>query len=391
VQVQFAKLAPGQLYTAQSAALSSGSGAYDLVGWFANLAFLENGWLWSVDDLQQNEKLTDPSLLALGDFFPHFLDVFRSHGKLWGLPLYGESLLLYYNRSELKSVGVTAAPNTVAALDQVCKLITDAGRMAGIAMRGTVQNADVYNFLAWLYGFGGSWIDSQTMEVGLGQPEAVAAATSWGHFMRDYGPPDVANYYWTDVLAALAHQRAAIVLDSSGFGPSLEDRTQSAVAGNVGYAPLPEQVGPDKAPLGPRATNGRLGYSCAPYALSVARSSKQPEAAWLFLQWATSPPVLLASSQRTRHADAPRQSVVASPRFAEQYGYAQGAYVRQLGQSFSMAMPGYWPLVATGTDLTAALGQALTQIVTNQATPRDALAAAQEASVQIQQQAGLLK
>jgi multiple sugar transport system substrate-binding protein/sorbitol/mannitol transport system substrate-binding protein len=345
-----------------------------------------------VDELQQNKSTTDDKLLAMDDFFPKFLDYYRYKNQLWGLPFYGESLMLYYNAAEFQAAGIDKAPNTVEDLEQACSKIKAGGRMAGIALRGTNQNSDIYPFLAWVYGYGGFWVDPQSNEMGLDKPETIAAADAWGHFMRDYAPPDVASYFWNEVQLAMQQGKAAIIMDATNFGPRLEDPAQSKISGKVGYGQLPEKLGSDGKPLGPDLTKGRFGYSDAAYALSVPRSSKNKEAAWLFTQWATSPDVMLQTTQLGLRADPTRRSSLESPKFAEKYNYGSGdgSFAKNLAQAFEYAMPNYWPRMITGTQLADTLGTALGQILTGQRSAKDAFTDAQQKSVDIQKQAGLL-
>ncbi len=394
INVNFEQIPQQQMDQKQLTDMSTGSGSYDVIGWFINPEYVENNWIYSVDELQQNANITDTKLLAMDDFFGKFLDYYRYKDKLWGLPFYGESLMMYYNADEFQKVGIDKAPNTVDELEQACQKIKAAGRMAGIALRGSSEgNSEIYPFLAWVYGYGGSWVDQASNEVGLDKPETIAAGDAWGHFMRDYAPPDVANYFWNEVQLAMQQEKAAIIMDATNFGPRLEDPAQSKITGKVGFAQLPEKLGSDGKPLGPAQTKGRFGYSDAAYALSVPRSSKQKEAAWLFSQWATSPDVMLQTTQLGLRADPTRRSSLESPKFAEKYNYGtgDGSFAKNLAGAFELAMPNYYPRLITGTQLGDTLGLALGQILTGQRSAKDAFAEAQQKSVDIQKQAGLLK
>lgn len=72
--------------------------------------------------------------------------------------------------------------------------------------------------------------------------------------------------------------KAAFYIDASLFGPTYEQQKTSAVAGNVGYTILPPHQG--------QSVTGHWLWG-----LGIARRSTQPEAAWLFVQWATSPEI----------------------------------------------------------------------------------------------------
>jgi len=393
VKVNFESIPQQQMDQKQLTDLSTNTGTYDVIGWFINPEYVENNWIYSVDELQQDKNITDDKLLALDDFFPKFLDYFRYKNQLWGLPFYGESLMMYYNADEFQKVGISKAPDTVDELEQACQKIKAAGRMSGLALRGSAENSDIYPYLAWVYGYGGFWVDQQSNEIGLTKAETVAATEAWGHFMRDYAPPDVANYFWNEVQLAMQQEKAAIIMDATNFGPRLEDPAQSKITGKVGFAQLPQKLGPDGKGLGPALTKGRFGYSDATYALSVPRTSKQKEAAWLFTQWASSPDVMLQTTQLGLRADPTRRSSLESPKFAEKYNFGSGeaTFAKTLAGAFELAMPNYYPRLLTGRELADTLGLALGQVLTGQRSAQDALVDAQQKSVDIQKQAGLLK
>ena len=161
--------------------------------------------------------------------------------------------------------------------------------------------------------------------------------------------------------------------------------------GKVGYALLPMAMGAN-GPLGPKQTNGRFGNPATAYALSVPTTAKHWQAAWLFVQWATSPDVMLATTQEGLRADPTRQSSYKSPKFVQKYDYGEGQWDKVVNEDFATAMENYWPHnVLTQADLADVLGLALSQIVTGKKSAKDAFTEAQKKSVDIQKKAGLLK
>jgi ABC-type glycerol-3-phosphate transport system substrate-binding protein len=391
ITVNFEQIPQQQMNQKQLTDLSTGTGTYDVIGWFLNPEYIENGWIESVDELRQDPASTDETLLALDDFYQPFLDWYRYKGVLYGLPFYGESIMMYYNTEEFERAGIAKAPETVEELEAACQAITEGGRMAGIALRASQEgNAAIYPFLGWLYGYGGFWADATTGEIGLNKPESIEAADTWGRFLRDYGPEDVASYFWNEVQLAMQQERAAIIMDATNFGPRLEDPAQSKVAGKVGYALLPKAMGPN-GPRGPEQTGGRFGNPALAYGLSVPTTAKNKQAAWLFNQWATSPGVMLQTTQIGLRGDPTRQSSLTDPSFLEKYNYGGGSWARTLSESFDLAMPVYWPRdVITQAQLADVLGLALSQIVTGERSAEEAMTDAYEQSVKIQKQAGLL-
>jgi ABC-type glycerol-3-phosphate transport system substrate-binding protein len=101
---------------------------------------------------------------------------------------------------------------------------------------------------------------------------------------------------------------------------------------------------------------------------------------------------MLQTTQLGLRADPTRRSSLESPKFAEKYNYGSGdgSFAKNLAQAFEYAMPNYWPRMITGTQLADTLGTALGQILTGQRSAKDAFTDAQQKSVEIQKQAGLL-
>lgn len=390
ITVNFEQIPQQQLEQKQLTDLSTGTGSYDVIGWFLSPEYIENDWITPIEELRQNADSTDENLLALDDFYEPFLAWNTYQDQLYGLPFYGESIMMYYNTEELARVGITKAPDTVEELEAACKAVTDGGRMAGIALRASQEeNAAVYPFIGWLQGFGGYWVNQETNEVGLGTPDSIDAAATWGRFLRDYGPADVANYFWNEVQLAMQQEKAAIIMDATNFGPRLEDPSLSKVAGKVGYAVLPMKMG-QEGPQGPSESQGRFAHPAIAYGLSVPRSAQSPEAAWLFIQWATSPEVMLETTQTGLRGDPTRKSSLTDESFIEKYNYGNGAWAKTLNECFALAVPNYFPReVITVSELQDVLGLALSQVVTG--TPaEEAFMQAEEKSVSIQEDADLL-
>lgn len=392
IKVNFEQIPQQQMDQKQRTDLATGTGSYDVIGWFLNPEYVENDWIYPIDDLRADAGSTDEALLALDDFYGPFLQWNTYKDVLYGLPFYGESMMMYVNAPELANVGITTPPNTVDELEAACKAVTEAGRMSGIALRGSQEgNAAVYPFLAWLYGHGAYWVNQATGEVGLNSPEALEAVTVWSHFLRDYGPADVASYFWNEVQLSMQQETAAIIMDATNFGPRLEDPSQSKIAGHVGYALLPEVLGADGAPRGPEQSDGRFGHPAISYGLSVPKTSSKAQAAWLFIQWATSPDVMIETTKTGLRGDPTRESSLDDPSFAENYDFGDGAWSETIRVAFGYGLSDYFPTESvTNAQLSDVLGLALSQVLTGDKSPEDAFAEAQEKSVKVQEDAGLL-
>jgi multiple sugar transport system substrate-binding protein len=145
--------------------------------------------------------------------------------------------------------------------------------MYGFVARGQ-QNPAVTQFSGFLYAYGGDWIKDGKSAIGT--PEAVQAYKYYGDLLRKYGAPGVLNMNWPQAIAIFGQGKAAMYTDADSLYPNLLDKTKSVVTDKVGYAMFP---------AGPA---GSHPYNVTSWALGVAKTSKNQDAAFEFVKWATS-------------------------------------------------------------------------------------------------------
>jgi multiple sugar transport system substrate-binding protein/sorbitol/mannitol transport system substrate-binding protein len=152
---------------------SSGSGRYDVVQ--NNIiyipGFVKAGYIDPLDDLAK--KL--PKYLDRADFVPGYLNTNIVDGKLYGLPVYGESTFLMYRKDLFEQYGLTP-PKTFDEVISAAKTIKEKsnGEIAGITMRGAQGIQNVYVWAGWLWGYGGEFLTKDGKSA-LGTPEAAAS------------------------------------------------------------------------------------------------------------------------------------------------------------------------------------------------------------------------
>ena len=98
----------------------------------------------------------------------------------------------------------------------------------------------------------------------------------YGDLLRKYGAPGVLNMNWPQAIAIFGQGKAAMYTDADSLYPNLLDKTKSVVTDKVGYAMFP---------AGPA---GSHPYNVTSWALGVAKTSKNQDAAFEFVKWATS-------------------------------------------------------------------------------------------------------
>lgn len=206
---------------------------------------------------------------SFSDFFTSARDAVKTaDGTVIGLPWKADVQVLYYRKDLFAQAGLKP-PTTLAELDAAAAKLNVPGKMYGFAARG-LKNANAYTFAFPLQAFKGSWVDAKGNST-VNSPEAVKALDWYTGMLKKYAPPSVVSYNWSEVLGLFQQEQLAMFNDGIGFAVQLEDKTKSLVSGKVGYAVLPGRLAP--------ATFN---------ALAISSRSGNKDAAFLFLQWATS-------------------------------------------------------------------------------------------------------
>jgi multiple sugar transport system substrate-binding protein len=251
-----------------------------------------NGWLEPLDSYIKNKSITDPSTLAINDFFPKFLDGFRlptsKSGKLYGIPITVETYVIFYRKDIFKQYKINVnslktVDDWLAAVRELAPKIKSHG-MYGAVLRGANnQLIDQFDGLAldfWgnkpyierrLNFFDAKWHPQFT------RPAVVKALKTWAE-VEKLGPPGITSYDWNSASTQFAQGRAATFwFDASLFAAIFEDPKQSRVVGKTGYAMIP---------AGAKGQSPKTAFWN--WGLGIPKNAKNKDAAWYFIQWATS-------------------------------------------------------------------------------------------------------
>jgi multiple sugar transport system substrate-binding protein len=231
--------------------------------------FANNGWLGELSSRVQDA----PNGWDWNDFQAPARGTVTFDGKVYGVPIVTEREILYYRKDLLQAKGI-AVPKTLDDLMAAAQKLNDpSGGVYGFVARGQ-QNPAVTQFSSYLYSFGGDWVKDG--KSAIDSPEAVQAYKFYGKILHDYGAPGVLNMNWPQAIGIFETGKAAMYTDADSLYPNLLDTSKSQVADKVGYAMFP---------AGPA---GAKPYNVTSWALGVAANSKNQDAAWEFVRWATS-------------------------------------------------------------------------------------------------------
>jgi multiple sugar transport system substrate-binding protein len=220
------------------------------------------------------------------------------------LPFDTPTLVLFYRTDIYQKLGLTP-PATWDEHFANSQAIQKSGLtpFGSASMAGTDVSI-IYEYQAHLSDFGGRlWdVEGNTIVPALNTDAALAALEDFVRFepISDPGSP---SYTWDDVFNSLARKLVPHALMFDGYANWINNSQRSLVPGLVGYAKLP--AGP-KGSWHPYAGSG----------IGVSSYSKNPEAAWLWVQWAVAKGAQEAKILGPYHNFPSRSSVVEAPEVA---------------------------------------------------------------------------
>jgi multiple sugar transport system substrate-binding protein len=278
-------------------------------------------------------------------------------------------LLVLYCRSDVYSRLGMALPKTWDDYYEDVVSISKSGVTPyGVANMASGTVSIVYEFLVHLASFGGKlWeTDGDALSPTMNTDEAVAALENYVRF-KPYSDPGSSFYTWDDVFSDLSRGIAATGIEWHDYYPWINDPSRSQVTGKMALTFNPS------GPSGSFSTFGGSGVGVSSY-------SKSPEAAWLWLQWATAKgtqETLLLDQYRIYPT---REGVLAVQEVADQMAADVGAYSATDLATEIWASSGVTALVGFPKWLSVLplLSQQLSKAWMGQATPGDALDAAQQ-------------
>jgi sorbitol/mannitol transport system substrate-binding protein len=252
--------------------VSTGSGQFDIVqiGLYETPIFAKRGWLRPMENL--------PADYDVEDLFKSLRDGLSYEGKLYALPLYGESSMLMYRKDLLEEKGLKMPDQPkYEDIKKIADALTDKSKgIYGITLRGKPGWGENMAFLDTLINtFGGTWFDMKWNPT-LDTPEWKKALTFYIDLMKADGPPGASANGFNENLTLMTSGKAAMWIDATVAGSMLENAKESQVAGKMGYAPSPIEATP----------NG--SHWLWSWAFAIPKASKQAEAAEKFAVWASS-------------------------------------------------------------------------------------------------------
>jgi multiple sugar transport system substrate-binding protein len=269
---------------------------------------LGNDWVYPLDDIRQAlPELVNPELkLEESVVSKWWLEqAYKRGGKLYGVPFSAHTeylnwrVDLFENPAEQKAFKekygyeLPAPPITMDQLRDSAEFFTRkkgemlAGKVLdhdfyGITLCGKRHISTVWNFLSMAYAFSAiDWQGQRGTDYGtstINSPEMAEALEFYKDLITKFAPSGSLTYTWDEQLAALQTGIAAMAVlwGDASYMVSMDPK-ESKVTGRVNYSGTPIKYR--------KTSNYHL------WGFYISRFAKHKEAAWLFLQWATTPKI----------------------------------------------------------------------------------------------------
>lgn len=252
--------------------------------------------------------------MTLKEFGDSFVDAaiedLVSEGKIYALPLYVDTLALYWNKDLFQSQGIAEPPEDWDSFMKDVKILTKKDNFGNIlragAAIGTARNinrsTDILALL--MMQTGAQMIDDQNTQVKFNQSVSVdgdsyPAGEDALRFYTDFSDPQKDIYTWNPTthysIDAFYEGDAAMMINYSHHSETIKKKASYF---NFGVAPIPQIKDSDM----------KIAYANY-WAPTVYVNSKYPEWAWNFIQFLSSRDNVLKYLEKAKRPTARRDLV----------------------------------------------------------------------------------
>jgi multiple sugar transport system substrate-binding protein len=239
--------------------------------WTAQLA--ESGWISDLSD-----RFTESQQK---EFLPGSVEAITYEGKAFGMPWFTDTGLLYFRKDLLEKSGFDGPPKTWDELKEMTRKVRqDASIKFGFVFQGARYEGGVCDGMEFIWTHGGEVLDPQDpSQVVVDSPEAISGLTTERSMITEGIAPEAVTVYKEDESAGAFLNGDAVFLRNWPY--------VYALVGTKDYPKLStDQVGVSELPSADgKPGNGTVGDQ--PFYISS--SSKNPDAAWTFIQFLTDP------------------------------------------------------------------------------------------------------
>jgi ABC-type glycerol-3-phosphate transport system substrate-binding protein len=238
--------------------------------------YASRGALVDLTDYIERSEVVEPD-----DYVEAFKTFVTYEDKLWGLPQGGETTGLFYRTDLFEKAGIEAPPTTWEEFEAAAAALTD--ESAGTYGYELFAPESAYYWYPWLYQAGGDLL-SEDGEILFTSDEAREAAEFYVG-LTEYSPPDYLNSNSWDGRVAFAEGQVGMYMAGAWFAGTLSDEFPD-IEGKWATAPLPEGEAGCKTTI-------------AGDSLVMMADTEVSDAAWLWMEFLSSPEVLAERTYKT--------------------------------------------------------------------------------------------
>lgn len=246
----------------------SKSGAIDIYDadqpWISE--FASKGYLEVLGD-----KLTEEDK---ADFYEAALDASSYNGEIYSIPFFVHTPIVFYRTDLFEDAGIKEFPKTWEEYADAAKKLTD-GEVYGTIIEAKQAVEPVTHLVDWIYQAGGSIIDAEG-NISIHSPENKEVFEYLLKMMYEDESvmPGSIGYDNADVHNLFMQGKVAMVKNWPYMYSMAKDPEQSTVSDSFAVAVQP--AGKEQA------------SSAWTWGFGISSSSRNKEAAWEFIKWATS-------------------------------------------------------------------------------------------------------
>jgi multiple sugar transport system substrate-binding protein len=314
IRVEFEKVQYAAMHDKLVAQLLAPQSAYD----FLQVDFLWAGEFPAAGWLEPLEPYVKRSGFDLSPYYPSMLDLVGYYrGTLYMIPMYNYAMGLIYRKDLLSRKDLAekyrasfkrslALPKTLEEYVDLSLFMAKNAGVAGAAMQGQRGDPNFMEFSNYLFAAGGDYVDPN-WRVTLASPQGEKALALYVRNIQQGAQKGALNANLDDTFRVMCQGRAFSMITYWWMLPQLDDPKQCPkVAGKVALSPMPGGAG----------VNGGWGWA-------IPKNSAQKEAAWRFISWVESKPIV---RERALRGHAPtRKDAFQDPEVLKKYPYYKEA------------------------------------------------------------------
>ncbi len=223
---------------------------------------------FSLDDFEKTP------MNLIGTYPPVLPDAPTPSGKVVCFPFNTPVMIRFYRTDVYDRLGLQQ-PVTWDDYYKSVQAIGSSTNIYGCVSQAGITTPIFHEFYNHLYSFGGHFwdINGDSISPTVNDEKNVQALENFARFFPYTLPSSMTNT-WEDCVTAMAHGQAANAITFEDFAVLIDDPLRSLVIGDMAYS------------VNPSGPNGSYS-SYIGDGIGISKFSRSPQAAWLWLQWAT--------------------------------------------------------------------------------------------------------